>query len=660
MHEPRGAEGDVGPVRESLFIPGNLPVDSRLRPDSLPRVNLHRSCTVRGCTGREYDMTIRKTFSVATAVAAALGAASPVLAGKGTLELEPVTTTATLAERDARELLTSISKIDREAFERQQPRDVTDLMRGRPGIDVVANGPFGKTTSVFTRGIGTEGSLLLVDGVRMGSATTGGASWQFLPPQLIEEMEIVRGPRGSLYGADAVGGVVQAFTREGEGPAEPWVQAGVGSFGSQESVGGVSGSTDNTRYNIAGSSFDTDGIRLTDEEEDRSGYRNNSGVASIAHSVTPDTTLGATALHSQGRTEFIDGLTDFVHQSAGTYVESQVRPEWETRFELSRGRDDGRNQDAQGDSRFETVRLMADWRNTLELGDHEWIIGADWRESEVSGSTDYAENRRDNSALYNQVMLDFTPVDLEASLRYDDNEAYGSETTGALAAAWDIDGTHRLRASHGTAFRAPTFNDLYFPGFGNPDLQPETSATTELGITGRPGDWYWDVVAYETEADDLIQTVMDEDGMFLPQNVAEARIQGIEFSTGAQIGDWSLYGSASYTDPEDRDTGNRLRRRHKESARIDVDRDIGDWSLGGSAIYQGNRYDDAENEQRLSGFNLFNLRAGWNFAEDWQARLTVDNVFDEEYTTALQDPQQGIGYNQPGRSFFVSLRYGAR
>lgn len=604
-------------------------------------------------------MKIQKTFSITTAVAAVLGAGT-VMAGKGTLELEPVTTTATLAERDARELLTSLSKIDREMFERQQPRDVTDLIRGRPGIDVVSNGPFGKTTSVFTRGIGTEGSLLLVDGVRMGSATTGGASWQFLPPQLIEEMEIVRGPRGSLYGADAVGGVVQAFTRQGEGPAEPWVQAGAGSFSSHEYGGGVSGEAGDTRYNLGFNHFDTDGIRLTDEEEDRSGYRNTSGVASVAHELSPETTIGATALHSEGRTEFIGGLTDYVHQSAGTYVESDIRPDWETRFELTRGRDDGRNRDTFGESRFETVRLMADWRNTLELGEHEWIIGADWREAEVTSTTDFAEDSRDNTAVYNQVFLDFSPMDLEASLRYDDNEAYGSETTGAVAAAWDLDGTHRLRASHGTAFRAPTFNDLYFPGFGNPDLEPETSATTELGVSGYPGGWYWDAVAYQTDADDLIQTVMDEDGNFLPQNVAEARIRGVELSAGATLGDWSLYGSASYTDPEDRDTGNRLRRRHKESVRLDVDRELGDWSLGASTIYQGNRYDDADNEQRLSGFGLLNLRAGWSFAPDWQARLTLENALDEDYTTALQDAEQGVGYNQPGRSVYVTVRYGSR
>ncbi len=588
--------------------------------------------------------------------------APTVLAENGALELEPVTVTGTITEREARELLTSITVIDRESFERQQPRDVTDLMRGRPGVDVSNNGPYGKVSSVFTRGIGGEGSLLLVDGVRLGSVTAGGASWQYLPPQLIESMEIVRGPRASLYGSDAVGGVVQVFTPKGEGEPEPWAQAGAGSFGSHEFGSGVSGKRDRTSYNVGFNHFHTDGIRLREDADERQGYYNTSAVARVSQGIGEASEVGFSGLQSEGRTEFLGGRSNFRHQAIGGYYETEVSELWETRIGYSESRDhDHTNNDDGTESRADSTRQMIDWRNTLDLDAHELILGADYRDAQVDGTTDYEEDSRDNTGLFVQSFFDFDPFDFEASLRYDDNEAYGSETTGALAAAWDLDGVHRLRASHGTAFRAPTFNDLYFPGFSNPDLEPEHSASTELGVTGRHGDWYWDAVAYQTDADNLIQFVVDDQGVGQPQNVAEARIRGLELSGGAMIGDWDLYAAATWTDPVDRETGNQLRRRATESLRFEVDRELGDWSLGATTLIQGGRYEDEANEDRISGYGLLNLRVGYQLASNWKIRATAENVLDEEYTLARgQDMEtfEQFDFQQPGRNFYLTLRYG--
>ncbi len=163
-------------------------------------------------------------------------------------------------------------------------------------------------------------------------------------------------------------------------------------------------------------------------------------------------------------------------------------------------------------------------------------------------------------------------------------------------------------------------------------------------------------MAYETKVDNLIQTVF-AGGVFLPENVAEARIRGLEFGTGAELGDWTLYGALTYTDPENRETGNRLRRRAKESARLEVDRRFGDWSLGATLTAQGERYNDAGEQERLSGFGLLNLRASWRFADNWSTRLTVENALDKDYVTA-RDGFGDFDYLQPGRGVFLTVRYG--
>lgn len=572
------------------------------------------------------------------------------------LWLNPMVVTPSLTERTVDDTLASVSVIDRESIRRQQPREFSELLRSRPGVDVVSNGPFGKATSVFLRGTSNNQSMLLIDGIRMGSATTGGPSWQFLPPQLIDRAEILRGPRSSVYGADAIGGVVQVFTPEGRGEPSPWVEAGGGSFGSLQLGAGFQGKTGNTAWSVGANHFETDGIALREGGE-RKGYDNTSGLGRIRHEFDNGMALGFTGLRSQGRTEFLNGRTDFVHQAAGGTFDLPVGANWASQLSASQSLDEGDTLNDDGsESQFDTERRMVRWQNTLHAGLHEFVFGLDHLDDRIDSSTEYAENSRTNTGGFAQALLDFAPVSLELGLRYDDNEAYGSETTGSLGLGYRFDAAHQARLTLGEGFRAPTFNELYFPGFGNPDLAPEESRTAELGLAGHHDHWFWDAVAYQTDVDNLIETVFSG-GVFLPQNVAEARIRGVELGGGAEVGQWTFYTAATYSDPEDRETGNRLRRRARESLRLEADRSIGDWSLGGTLIAQGKRFNDADMTERLGGFGLLNLRAGWHFAESWSARLTVDNVLDKDYVTA-RDSFNDFDYQQPGRSYYLTIRYG--
>ncbi|OBX37423.1 vitamin B12 transporter BtuB precursor [Halomonas elongata] len=570
--------------------------------------------------------------------------------------LDPVVVSATLAPRTASQSLSSVSVIDEATLRRQDPTDITDVLRAQPGVDVSSNGSFGKNSSVYLRGAGSQSTPLMIDGIRLRSATAGGPSWEFLDPRMFERVEVVRGPRGSLYGADAVGGVVQLFTPEGEGEPTPRITLGGGSFDTRRASASLSGSEDGTRYYVAASRLESDGYEIVDGEGDK-GYDNTTGLMSLSHTFESGAELGVLGLRARGNTEFdsfgTPSDTDYVQQVAGVYGELPITDTWRSRLTLSEARDERETHGGTGESVFDTRTRTARWENTLALGRHELVAGAEYARDDVDSTVDYDEDSRDNTAVFTQALLDFSPLTVQAALRHDDNEAYGEETTGSLALGYELDDIHTLRASYGTAFRAPTFNDLYYPGFANPDLDPEESESVELGLRGQLGRGFWDLAFYQTDIDDLISNIdTDGDGFVdTPENVERARIRGVELSTGAEVLDWSLRAALTYTDPEDRETGNQLARRAKKSLRFDADRELGDWTLGGSVIAQGERYDDAENQQRLGGFATLDLRASWDFAPGWSTRLTLENLLDKQYQTVG-------GYDSAGRAAFLSVSFG--
>ncbi|MFG6159887.1 TonB-dependent receptor domain-containing protein [Halomonas sp. 1390] len=570
--------------------------------------------------------------------------------------LNPLTVTATRAPRTADETLASVTVIDEATLRRQNPTDITDLLRGQPGVDVSSNGGFGKTSSVYVRGTSSKSTLLMIDGIRLRSATDGAPAWQFLDPRQFERVEVVRGPRGSLYGADAVGGVVQLFTPEGEGAPTPRISVGGGSFDTRRASASLSGAEGGTRYHVAASRLETDGYEIVEGEGDK-GYDNTSGLVRLAHGFDNGAEVGVLALRARGNTEFVGGNTDFVQQVAGLYGELPVTDAWKSRLTLSEARD--KTETAAFDSLFDTTTQTLRWENTAWFGPHELVAGAEYQEDDIAGSDTgsgtYAEESRDNVAVFAQALMDFAPFTLQAGLRHDDNEAFGEELTGHLALGYALDDHHTLRTSYGTAYRAPTFNELYYPDLGyfagNPDLEAETSATVELGVRGQYARFFWDLAAYETRVDDFIASTGSQN-----ENIDEARIRGLELASGLDLDQWTLQAALTLTDTEDRETGHRLPRRASQSLRLDLDRELGDWSLGGSFIAQNDRFDDAANEERLGGFGQLDLRAGWQFAPLWSARLSVDNVFDKAYATTRYF--DGRDYLNAGRTAFLSVNFG--
>lgn len=612
-----------------------------------------------------HPYALRRT-ALATAL---LSVVVPVWAADAATDLDQVVVTASRTAQTQDATLASVTVIDRDDIERLQPANLPDLLRGTPGLSMANNGGPGKSTSLFLRGTESDHVLVLVDGIKIGSATSGGASLQDIPVEQIERIEIVRGPFSSLYGSEALGGVIQIFTRRPQGAFAPHASASIGSWQTRRGTLGVGGKGDNGWYSINAASEDTDGINACrgkpspggagcfTNSPDRDGYRNLSLTAQGGYRFSDAWDAEARVFRAEGRNEY-DGSTnnqsDTVQQVAGGRL--RYAPSEQATLTLNLGRSSDLSDNYRNgvySSTFNTRRKLGSLQGDFGLGGGLLTLGYDWQRDEVESSTVYAHDRRINRGLFGQYQRESGAHALQASLRRDDDSQFGGQTTGSALWGWNLSEQLRLTASYGTAFKAPTFNELYFPGFGNADLKPEESRSFELGLRGEHAWGGWSLNAYETRVDELIAF---DASIGLPGNIDRARIQGVEATVDTVLAGWDLRASATWLDPRnDSRTASRdkiLPRRARESARFDADRRYGRFSLGGSVYVAGERFDDLANTRRLDGYATTDLRLGFRFDDSWSLQLAANNVFNQRYETAAY-------YNQPGRNYLLTLRYRA-
>ncbi len=578
-------------------------------------------------------------------------------------QLDTINVTATRTARTADETLASVTVITRKDIEISQAKDASELMGGLPGISFTSYGGYGKATDLHLRGTNSSQVLVLIDGVRIGSASLGGTAWQHLPIDQIERIEVVRGPQSHLYGSDAIGGVIQIFTRKGRKGMRVDGSAGYGTYDTFDGNIGISGGTDASSYSLRLAHLSTDGFNATvNNNPDKDGYDNTSLSGNLSHRFYNGLELRFSGLRAWGNNEF-DGFDadrfydeDFIQQVVNGVLLYAPTDWWDLTLSLGESRDQSTNYvDGSKDSLFETRRPQATWQNDFLVGDNGTLTaGVDYLRDKVTGTTEYSETTRYNYGLFGQYQGDIGAGNINLGLRHDDNESFGGHTTGNIGAGYSLRQSLRIVGSYGTAFKAPTFNDLYYQdpwgSNGNPDLKPEESKSFELGLEGTPEWGDWSLRAYRTDIDNLIQWLEIAPWIWQPSNVASARIDGLEASMTTELSDWVLAGSFTLLNPYDRDTGKLLPSRSKQTVRFDLDRRFGDTGIGATFRARGKSYNDAENLVRIPGYGLLDLRADHHLTRDWTLQAKIDNLFDKEYQTRTD-------YNEPGRVFFLSVRY---
>lgn len=602
---------------------------------------------------------------------AVLGALPAVaLAQSDATALDPLLVTATRTPVSLTDSLSPAQVIDRSAIDASQATSLQDLLRGRAGINLVNTGGLGKQTSLFLRGTNSSHTVVLVDGVRINTGDFGLAMLQDLPLAQIERVEIVRGPQSSLYGADAIGGVVQIFTRRNRGGFAPHLELGGGSNGLRQASGGIGGGTDRGWFGLDIAYQHSDGIDACRgsaatfqgcgaDEPDRDGYRNLSASARGGYTFNEQWSVEGSALRAEGENHY-DGYYNYsetLQQVLGGKL--RYAPGERLTLTASVGRSDNESDnsgpfDAMGSA--QTHRDSASLQADVALAEKQLLsAGVDWSDDQLDGSSaGYRVDSRDNTGVFVQYQGRFGRQQLQASVRNDDNAQFGSHATGSLAWGMELGAGWKLTASHGTAFKAPTFSDLYDPWSGVPTLDPEQARSSNIGIARQGRGWRWGLDLYQTRIDDLITY---DAATFRMTQVEKARIHGAELTGSATLAGVDINAQLSYTDPRNRTAGgqydNWLARRAQQTARVDLDRRVGALRVGLTGYAAGRRFDDAANAVQLGGYGTLDLRLEYALGEDWSVLARAANVFDRSYETVAW-------YNQPGREYQLSVRYQPR
>lgn len=600
---------------------------------------------------------------ISAAIAAAvLFSGSPAFAIDA---LEPVVITASRIEQPLSAVIGSVTVITREQIQQRQAQSLQDLLRGETGIDITNQGGPGKLSSIFLRGANSSQSLILVDGVRLGSATAGITAIEFIPVDQIERIEIVRGPRSSLYGSDAMGGVIQIFTREHDGVS---ASVAAGTYDTQSYAAGFGMQGDTLRFSVNGSYLQSAGFDSCvgsyshgcfTVEPDRDGYRNSSASAQLGYAFGERADLELRTLYAQGLTEYDGGFqnqTRFRNSAPNLRLRLNASPALSLTLTggVTQDKSEG-YQDNVYSSRFNTEKqnagLQMDWR----LGKQRFSAGMDYLNDVVDSDTAFTHTERDNTGIFAQWLGSLSQHELSASVRRDNNQQFGTHDTGNLGWKWFVsDRTLALNAGWGQAFHAPSFNDLYYPyGYGNPELKPERSQSYELGASGTLNALNWSLQLYSTQVKDLIAY----NTAFLPDNISEARLQGAELTLN---GKWDkLSAGLNYTiqNPRSREPGvnhdHLLARRARNSGRLDLGYTLRAMQLATHINAAGSRYDNLANTLRMPGYVTVDLSADLALNKAFAVQMKLGNLFDTDYETVRY-------YRQAGRSINVTLRYQTR
>lgn len=579
--------------------------------------------------------------------------------------------TASRYEQAQADTSTPVTVISKDDIQQQQPKSVAEAVALTPGLQVTSNGGYGQSSTLYLRGLSQKRMLILVDGVQIGSATLGEASLQHIPVDQIERIEIVRGARSSLYGSSAIAGVIQIFTKK---PAQETnyaeIEAGIGSMNTQQAS--VSGGWSNSKSKVSAnvSHFRTDGFDVMPDKAsqgvDKDGYENTALKLDAEHKINQHT-ISAGLQVIDGKTDSDNcgpyGASDNNCESEIDYttvyagVDSQITESFSLNTTASVYQDSlQRFEQGEKASKFVTDTVSLGLQGHLALDNNiTFINGFDYKKDDVSGSgvDGFKEKSRDNKAIFALLESNQQWSKTALSVRVDNNEAFGSFTTYGFENTINLSERISLSGNFAKAFKAPTFNDMYWPDSGNTELDPEESNTASLSANyADDNGLQLGLSLYQTEVDDMIAWAPTEQdpSKWQPSNINSVEIKGIELSAQASVGATHILFNADLMEPEDKSTGKVLIYRAQKTANLRITQQINKLTLGFDTQYTGTRYTDAANTDKLSAYTLLNIDGQYQINPQLQLSASVKNLTDKEYVSKK-------GYATADRTVFGSVRY---
>lgn len=633
----------------------------------------------------------RSPLALAIAMVPVAVFAGQDLSRKEALKLSDSLITANRMVEQRSESSAASTVFTREDIDRLQPVDVPELLARVPGMQVTRSGGRGSATGVFLRGTKTAQTLVLIDGVRVGSAAVGGAALQYLSIDQIERVEVLRGSRSAIHGADAMGGVIQIFTRRATADGwQPRVRLAAGNKGTFERTLGLSGGNAQTRFSLAAALEETSGIDRTHKsfatDKDHDAYRNRSFSFNLSHQFTDALAAGVSVLDQRGKTE-IDNpygawngtdsvgakpYDEFALSTSTLWLEGRFNELWSSRIELGHSEDKQENLDKlfPGSSVNNSYRDSVNWLNTLDLGNgHGLLLGLDYLNDKVRTTNAFAVKNRYNKAGFAQYSFKGETLGAELGWRHDSNQQYGNENTFNSALSYQLNSDNQVLLSYAEGIRVPTFADLYWPlspygGYqGNPNLKPEKSRSYELQWRSQLGaTTQLEASIYRADYRNLIATFVTDPNPLTyastTKNIDRARVNGFEASLKQELYGWQSELGVSVIDPRDRKSGHTLQNRARRTLSFDLDRHFGSIGVGAGFQAVSSSYADPANKLTLPGYGLLDLRASWQASDELGFDLKLSNVLDKSYSRNMYNyGGRDYGYREMRSSIMLGLTW---
>ena len=584
--------------------------------------------------------------------------------------------TANRFQQPVNTVLAPTDVVTREDIQRWQSKDLNDVMRRLPGVDIAQYGGIGQSSSLFVRGTEARHVLVLIDGVPMARAGIGNAiDIGQIPVSLVQRIEYIRGPRSAVYGSGAIGGVVNIITMSDDERAQ--INAGMGTNGYQNYDGAINQRFGDTMVTAAGAYQTTKGFNVQPDstyadDSDRDGYRNKLFWGGVQHKFNDSVSGFFRGYGYSSNTDYDQGSGGY----AGGGDESQnYTQSWDTGLNYHSGIYSSQlianyqhlknyNYNAQDGRYAASVSLdnmeqrYIQWGNNVEVGHGSVSGGVDWKQEKLqsSGTSSTDIYKRDTTGLYLTGQQQIDKVTLEASGREDHDEQFGWHGTWQTAAGWEFVDDYRVTLSYGTGFLAPSLGQQFgaerFGIASNPNLKPEESKQWEAGLEGLTGPLDWRLSTYRYEINNLID--YDNSAYY---NVKSATIKGLEWTGNVTTGPVDHHLTLQYIDPRDDETNKVLARRAKQQVKYELTGQI--YDLGWNVAYQylGQRYDNAydattytSHTVKLGGVSVWDIGLSYPMTSHLTVRGKIANLFDKDYETAY-------GYQTAGREYTLSGSY---